>query len=123
MPRSLVQREELHIVAADSLAKISDLGQRDDRVPVGVGREMIDEIDDAVLESAHVEAVHHVRDAGPGVRADTSPRVHHCACAACRNAASIGACIAVVNACSVARACGSSRSVGVKTTTHATGSP
>ena len=49
------------------MPEIGDLGQRDDHVPVGLRRQPIDEIDDAVLESADVEAVHHVRDAADGI--------------------------------------------------------
>src|SRR4029453_10492418 len=115
--------EELHVVAPDPLVEIGDVGQRDDRVPERIGGKMIDEIDDAVLETADIESVNHMGDAGTRVRARTNPRIHHRCCAALRNAASMGSFMAAVNSCRVARTCGSPLSVGVKMTTHATGSP
>ncbi len=123
MAGSLVQREVLDVAASDSSSEIGDVGERNNRVSKRLRWQMVDKIDDAVLESADIESVNHVGDQGPIVCPCRNPGTHHCVRAASRKAASMGSRIAVVKACSVARACASSRSVGVKTTTHAAGSP
>ena len=53
--RFLVQREVLDVAASDSSSEIGDVGERNDRVPICLGGQMADEIDDAVLESADIE--------------------------------------------------------------------
>ena len=58
-------------------ANSADLGQRDDRVPIALARHVVDEIDDAVLESADVEAVDDVNDQGPAVAPGRNLRTHH----------------------------------------------
>ena len=55
LPRRLVQREALDVVALQALAEIGDLGQRDDRVPVVLRRHVVDQVHHAVLETAGVE--------------------------------------------------------------------
>ncbi len=54
----LVQRDELDVVTLDASAEFGrHLGQRDDRMPVGRGRHVVDQVDDTVLEAAGVEAI------------------------------------------------------------------
>ena len=48
--------------ARHAAAEVRDVRERDHRVPVRVARQMVDEVDDAVLEPAYVEAEHDVRD-------------------------------------------------------------
>ena len=63
MAGRLVQRDEFDVVATNALRKCRrHLRQRHDRMPVRAGRHVVDQVDDAVLEAAGVEAVDDVDD-------------------------------------------------------------
>ena len=69
MPGRLVQRDEFDAGGADAFAEIGDFGQRNDGVPECMGGHVVDQVDDAVLEAADVEPIHHVRTSGRASRA------------------------------------------------------
>jgi hypothetical protein len=56
-PGGLFKRNELHVVPRDPPPEVGDLSQRDDRVPIPVGRQPVDQVDDAVFQAADIESV------------------------------------------------------------------
>jgi len=64
--RRLVQLDEGHVVTHDAPAKLRRTrGQRDDCMTEGVHGQAVDQIDDAVLQTAGLKAEHDVRDHRP----------------------------------------------------------
>src|SRR6185369_5341019 len=112
--RPFVQLDEAHIVALHARAERRSLGERHDRVPPALARQAVQQVDDAVLEPADVEAVDDVRDQRAGI--DRT----HLDCLALVSIAEIDGHASCTNDCSVAAA--ASPSV-VYTTTSAESSP
>ena len=46
------------------MTEISDLGQGQHGMPIGAGGHMVNEVDNAILQSAGIKAIHHVEDEG-----------------------------------------------------------
>src|SRR5262249_37189630 len=69
----LMKGVALDVGATDAQAEIRVVRDADDGVAVALGRHVIDEVDEAVLHSARLEAVDDVRDqgSGPGRARDT----------------------------------------------------
>ena len=67
LSRGLAERDEANVVALDAKTKVGDLGQCDHDVPEAVRRQSIDEVDDAVFQTACVEAEQDVGDQVPAV--------------------------------------------------------
>src|SRR5690606_28104402 len=59
------ERDQIDLRIVDAPGDRADAGERDDRVPVAVARQVIDEIDESVLHPAGIEAVDQV-DEVPG---------------------------------------------------------
>jgi hypothetical protein len=53
----LVQGDAIDVSTLQAQAEVGDLGQRDHHMPVGIGRHVVDQVDDAVLQTSGVEAV------------------------------------------------------------------
>ena len=67
-----VQGNKADIGGHNALAKISDVGQSQHGVAVGIGGHVVDQVDDAVLQPTGVKAVHDVQHKGSGIGAQTN---------------------------------------------------
>ena len=64
---ALVQGMQADIVAPDAQAEVGVVRHANDGVAKAIRRHMVDQVDQPVLHPANVQAVDHVRDAGPGI--------------------------------------------------------
>ena len=62
-----VERDELNVVALDALAEVSDFGEGNDGMAIAIGRHVIDQVDDAIFQSACIETIHDMGDKGAGI--------------------------------------------------------
>jgi hypothetical protein len=67
MAGRFVERDELNVIALDALAEISHFGKCDDGMTIMLSRHVIDQVDDAIFQSAGIEAIHDVGDKGAGI--------------------------------------------------------
>jgi len=65
LPRRLVQRDKLDVVALDALAEVGHFGHGQDGVPIGSSWHVIHQVHDAILEATRVKTVHHMADQRP----------------------------------------------------------
>src|SRR4030095_1169073 len=79
MSRLLAECDELHIIADDSAPKISDLGERNHRMSVGIVREVIYQIYNTILQSANIESEDDVRYQRTRIAVDGHRRSRVCA--------------------------------------------
>ncbi len=99
MSRRFLQREELHVVTPYASPEIGDLGQGNHDVAIRIGRHVIDEIDNAVLQAANVESIDHM-----GNQRTLVLHFRHRESAVCRSAVSITSPAASAKAVSIASA-------------------
>ena len=67
LSRGFAESDKANVVALDAKTKVGDLGQCDHDVPKAFRRESIDEIDDAIFQTAGVEAEQDVGDQVPAI--------------------------------------------------------
>ena len=59
--RRLVQRDVLHIAPLDALVELCHLSQRQNGVTIGMLWHVVDQVDNAILQTTGIKAVHHVQ--------------------------------------------------------------
>src|SRR5438477_10079905 len=60
---ALAEGDVLHVRTGDALGELAgDVGERHDRMPPALSRQVIDQVDDPVFEPAHAETKDNVRD-------------------------------------------------------------
>ena len=52
----------MHVILRNALLEVADGGQRENCVPIAVGRQVIDQLDNDIFEAANREAVNDVQD-------------------------------------------------------------
>ena len=62
MTRRFLEGDELDVITDNAFAKIGDLGEGDDDVPIRIVRHVVDQIDDSVFQPANIKAVHDMGD-------------------------------------------------------------
>ena len=62
MTGRLVEGDELHVMLRNALFEVADGGQRENRVPIAVGWQVIDQLDNDIFEAANRKAVNDVQD-------------------------------------------------------------